>query len=232
MANLMIYGSGYSRPYMTDAAEVGSATAGNCFPSSVDFQVTAMKSGMASGASSLADMINIIARQAAGSISLLGLIGHAAAPPRTFGFSGRMTTSPPYVFLTPSGFLNAKTIWDNYSLITPLRSKFARDARIVLYACHTGADRSLLAPISNAFGVCADGFTNPVTWCFKWAQATSVIDPSTRGRVFVDAMGQYAAGLIKCDAFNTDATMLRPDVTSCACKTASTRPLLPEVTWE
>jgi hypothetical protein len=57
MANLMIYGSGYSRPYMTDAAEVGSATAGNWFPSSVDFQVTAMRSGMASGASSLADMI-------------------------------------------------------------------------------------------------------------------------------------------------------------------------------
>lgn len=81
---------------MTDAVEVGSATAGNWFPSSVDFQVTAMRSGMASGASSLADMINIIARQAAGSISLLGLIGHAADGPRTFGFSGRMTTSPPY----------------------------------------------------------------------------------------------------------------------------------------
>ena len=28
MANLVIYGSGYSRPYMTDAAEVGSATVG------------------------------------------------------------------------------------------------------------------------------------------------------------------------------------------------------------
>jgi len=40
----------------------------------------------------LADMINIIARQAAGSISLLGLIGHAADGPRTFGFSGRMTS--------------------------------------------------------------------------------------------------------------------------------------------
>ena len=53
MAKLMIYGRGYSRPYMTDAAEVGSATAGNWFPSSVDFQVTAMRSGMASGASSL-----------------------------------------------------------------------------------------------------------------------------------------------------------------------------------
>jgi hypothetical protein len=143
-----------------------------------------------------------------------------------------MTTSFPYVSLTPSGFLNAKAIWDNYSAITPLRSKFAKDARIVLYACHTGADKALLAPISNAFGVCVDGFANPVTWCFKWAQATQIIDPSTRGRVFVDSMGLYAARLVDCDAFNTDATMLRPDVTSCACKTASTRPLLPEVTWE
>ena len=73
----------------------------------MDFQPTAMKSGMAFGASSLADMISIIARQAAGSISLLGLIGHAAEGPRTFGFSGRITASPPGVVLTPSGFLNA-----------------------------------------------------------------------------------------------------------------------------
>ncbi len=232
MATLMIYGSGYSRPYANDAAEVASAAAQTWFPSSVDFQATAMRSGAAFGASSLSEMINIIARQPAGSISLLGLIGHAADSPRTFGFSGRMTTAPPFVFLTPSGFLNAKTIWDNYSLISPLRDKFAKDGRIVVYACHSGADKALLAPLSNAFGVCADGFTNPVTWCFKWAQATNIIDPSTRGRVFVDALGLYAARLIDCDAFNKDATMLRPDLTSCACKTASTRPLLPEVTWE
>jgi hypothetical protein len=217
---------------VNDAAEVASATANTWFPSSMDFQATAIRSGVASGASSLADMINIIARQPAGSISFLGLIGHAAEGPRTFGFAGRMTTSPPHVVLTPAGFLNAQTIWDNYSLITPLRSKFARDARIVLYACHTGADRSLLSPISNAFGVCVDGFTNPVTWCFKWAKATGIIDASSRGRVFVDAIGLYAARLIECDTFNTDATMLRPEVTSCACRTATTRPLLPEVTWE
>ena len=225
MAKLMIYGNGYSKPYGTDAAEVVSATAKSWYPSSIDFQATSMKSGTAEGASSLADMINIIARQPAGSISFLGIIGHAADGPRTFGFSGRMTMSPPYVVLTPSEFLNAQSIWDNYNLTTPLRSKFARDARIVLYAC-------ILAPISNAFGVCVDGFTNPITWCFKWAQATRIIDPGTRGRVFVDATGLYAARLIDCDTFNTDVTMLRPEVTSCACKTANTRPLQPGVTWE
>src|SRR5579871_4277794 len=78
MARLMIYGSGYAKPYANDGVEAGSATAGTWFPSSVDFQATAMKSGVASGASSLADLINIIAGQPAGSISLLGLIGHAA----------------------------------------------------------------------------------------------------------------------------------------------------------
>jgi hypothetical protein len=57
-------------------------------------------------------MVNIISAQAAGSISLLGLIE---------GFSGRITMSYPYISLTPNGFLNAKTIWDNYSFITPLR---------------------------------------------------------------------------------------------------------------
>jgi hypothetical protein len=233
---LMIYANGYPRPYLNDPAEDASASADTWLPSSVDFQATAANSGDPAGASTLADMLSIIARQPAGSISMLGLIGHAAAgvgpTPRTFGFSGQVTVTPPNAILHASGFLNADTIWHNYAAITALRSQFKPDARIVIYACHAGADKTLLNPISNAFGVCVDGFTDPVTWCFEWDLSSLRIDPRTRGRVFVDSAGLYAAKLVKCGAFNTDAKMLKPDVSSCIGKTSTTRPLLPSVTWE
>jgi hypothetical protein len=232
VAALMIYASGYHHPYPTDRAEIASANAGTWFPSSVDFRATAGKSGNAAGAASLADMLKIIGAQRAGSIAFLGLIGHGASRigmARTFGFSGRISVSPAQVVLTPSGFLNANTIWTNYDAIRALRGQFAADAKIVVYACDSGMDTTLLAPISNAFGVCAYGFKQQVTWCFN--HSAQRVSPGTRGRVFVDRSGLLGMGMIPCDGFSTDAKTLTPDVNSCIGKTSTTKPLLPDMSW-
>lgn len=77
---VMIFANGYPRPYTSDRAEIASATAKppTWFPASADFQQTATKSGDASGAVTLDEMLKAIEAKTAGSISLLGLVGHAA----------------------------------------------------------------------------------------------------------------------------------------------------------
>jgi hypothetical protein len=226
---LMIFANGYPRPYTSDRAEIASATAKppTWFPASVDFQQTATKSGDASGATTLDEMLKAIEAKPAASISLLGLVGHAAGGtggnPRTFGLSGQITVNPANVILTAKGFVNADTLAASQTRITSLRNRFTSDAHIVFYACNTGLDATLLDAISNAFGVCADGFSDEVLWCFKWATPSMVIN--SRGRVFYDKNGMYAAGLVDCDGFSADATSLTPDLTSCVgVKGKSTKP--------
>jgi hypothetical protein len=215
----MIFANGYPRPYTTDRAEIASATAKppTWFPASVDFQQTATKSGDAVGATTLDEMLKAIEAKPVGSISLLGLVGHAGGgtggKPRTFGLSGQITVDPANVILTGKGFVNAATLAASQTRITALRNRFKSDAHIVFYACNTGLDATLLDAVSIAFGVCADGFSDEVFWCFKWTTPRMVIN--SRGRVFYDKNGMYAAGLVDCDGFSTDATSLTTDLTSC-----------------
>jgi hypothetical protein len=215
----MIFANGYPRPYTSDGVEIASANAKppTWFPSSVDFQQTATKSGDAAGATTLDEMLKAIEAKPAGSVSLLGLIGHAAGGtggnPRTFGLSGQITVNPANVLLTAKGFVNATTLAASQARITSLRNRFTSDAHIVFYACNTGLDATLLDAISKAFGVCADGFSDEVLWCFKWTTPRRVIN--SRGRVYYDKNGMYAAGLVDCDGFSADATNLTPDLTSC-----------------
>jgi len=216
---LMIYASGYASPYVNDPQEVAYARAIPSIwaPSTVDFQATARRSGAPSGASSLADMLAVIASMAVGSIGMLGLIGHAADPrgviPRSFGFAGRIQTTFPYVSLAGAGLLNSTTLAAAGAAATSLHNRFAPSARIVLYACTTGADSTLLDPISKAFGVCVDGFSDELSWCFEWATPSLTIIPATRGKVFFDsAKLSVVSGRIPCAGYATSATMLKPDV--------------------
>lgn len=216
---LMIFANGYARPYTSDRAEIASAVAKppTWFPASVDFQQTATKSGDAVGATTLDEMLKAIEAKAAGSISLLGLVGHAAGGtggnPRTFGLSGQITVNPANVILTSKGFVNADTLTTSKTRITALRNRFTTDAHIVFYACNTGMDSTLLDAVSIAFGVCVDGFSDEVLWCFKWTTPRMVIN--SRGRVYYDKNGLYASGLVDCDGFTADATNLTTDLTSC-----------------
>jgi hypothetical protein len=219
MAPLMIFANGYPRPYTSERAEIASASAKppTWFPASVDFQNTATKSGDAAGATTLDEMLKAIEAKPAGSIKLLGLVGHAAGGtggnPRTFGLSGQITVNPANVILTSKGFVNANTLAASLTRITALRNRFTSDAHLVFYACNTGLDSTLLDAISNAFGVCADGFSDEVLWCFSWTTPGMAIN--SRGKVYYDKNGMYAAGLIGCDGFSSDATSLTPDLTSC-----------------
>ena len=220
---LMIYASGYPYPWASDAQEIAHAKANPSLwhPSSVDFRETAGRSGAPSGASSVADMLTIIGSMAVGSIGMLGLIGHAGDDPtgmvpRSFGFAGRVQGRSPYVTLSGSGLLNATTLTAAAAPAAAVRNRFAPNARIVLYACNTGADSTLLDPISRAFGVCVDGFSEELWWCFEWRTPALSIILGSRGKVFFDRLKlSVIHGPMSCYGYTHDATKLTPDLTSC-----------------
>ena len=209
----LIYAGAYKSPYGGDPAEIASATAKTWYPSTVDFAATIASSGGGSGASSFDDLIKWIAGQSKGSIAKLGLVGHASAS--VFGLSGDVTVSPMDVSFTPPGQISTTTIVAKLSSITAVRDRFASGAKIILYGCHAGVGTPLLTALSNAFGVCVEGFSDEIWWCIHWTGAK--ID--SRGRTWMDTAGLMAAGLLvpSClTTFDADITKLKPDKSDCS----------------
>ncbi len=209
----LIYAGAYKSPYGGDPAEIASATAKTWYPSTVDFAATIATSGGGSGASSFDDLIKWIGAQSKGSIAKLGLVGHASAS--VFGLSGDVTVSPMDVSFTPPGQISTTTIAAKLSSITAVRDRFASGAKITLYGCHAGVGTPLLAALSNAFGVCVEGFSDEIWWCIHWTGAK--ID--SRGRTWMDTSGLMGAGLLVPDClttFDADITKLKPDKSDCS----------------
>lgn len=98
----LVYSSGYPRPFHSDAAEVRCVEAQRSvcrwFPSSVDFAATAQRSGGGVGRATFATLLSFIESQSIGSITELGLIGHANPftfpPPRRPHCPGRKLGRP------------------------------------------------------------------------------------------------------------------------------------------
>jgi len=211
----LIYGSDYKSPYKTDDAETRSAEAKTWYPSTVDFAATASGSGGGTGAPSFDDLIKTIAAKGKGSISSLGIIGHATTD--LISLSGTITVNPMNVTFTGAGVIDSAGIKSRMSAITPVRDRFATGAKIILYGCHAGIGNSLLADLSSAFQVCVHGFSDEVWWCINWDMPARTIN--SRGRTWVDSAGLMAGGLLTPSClkdFNADIGQLKPDKKDCS----------------
>jgi hypothetical protein len=206
----LIFASGYASPYKDNPSETRSAEAGTWFPSSIDFRATVTNSGGGSGASTFDELLKLIEKEGQGTISSLGLIGHAGGD--NFGLGGKITVRPADVTFSTAGLIDATTISKNLKVIQSLKNRFTRDANITLFGCHTGVSTKLLDAISNALGIYVSGFSKEIIWCIDWSLPKRTI--TSRGKVFVDTNGQFAAGLVSCASFNKTVTSLKPDVKS------------------
>jgi len=223
----MAYADGYARPYKSDEAEIKNAEKGDWSPASVDFKESAANSGGGSGADTFAKLLTQIESKAVGSITELGLIGHANAT--NFGLSG--TVNGKAVWFTQPGLINADTIKANLSTIQGknLPTRFATNAKIILYGCNAGSGKDLMDAISQAFQVCVEGFKNEIDFCFKWKPAKAEKGKSRtiygRGRASYtppidltnpDPLAGLESAEKDCDKFATDLRTLKPDQKSCA----------------
>jgi Domain of unknown function (DUF4157) len=211
----LVYGSDYKSPYSDDATESRSSEAGNWYPSTVDFTATASSSGGGTGAPTFDDLIKTIAAKGKGSITSLGIIGHATTD--LISLSGTITVSPSNVTFTGGGVIDSTAITAKMADITAVRDRFAAGANIILYGCHAGIGNSLMAALSSAFQVCVQGFSDEVWWCISWNLPSRKI--TSRGRTYVDTSGMMAAGLVPKDCqstFNADIGQLKPDRKDCS----------------
>ncbi|MBO9392135.1 DUF4157 domain-containing protein [Caldilinea sp.] len=222
----MAYADGYARPYKSDEAEIKNAEKGNWSPASIDFKESAANSGGGSGADTFARLLTQIESKGVGSITELGLIGHANAT--NFGLSG--TVKGKDVWFTQPGLINADTIKANLSTIQGknLPGRFATNAKIILYGCNAGSGKDLMDAISQAFRVCVEGFKNEIDFCFKWKPAKAEKGKSRtiygRGRASYtppidltnpDPLAGLESAEKDCDKFATDLRTLKPDQKSC-----------------
>src|SRR5262245_37812312 len=154
MSDVVIWASGYPRPFHTDADEIKSSRAKTWSPSSRDFEVAARRSSkVALGAATLDEMLGHIAKQTAGSISRLGIIGHANGT--MFGLAGRIITDPKFgapdvLFTDP---IDAAMLTAKAQAISKVTDRFTPDATITLYGCNAGVTSEYLGNWMDAFQV-------------------------------------------------------------------------------
>lgn len=217
----LISSAGYPNRFANAEAEIGCAESppATCkwSPSSVDFAATATNSGGGTAIGTFSGLLDHIAAQAPGSITELGLIGHADSA--DFGLSGTITAHD--VFFSTPGLINDATITANLARIAGMRDRFGADAQIVLYGCNAGVGLGLLEALSRAFHVCVLGFSDEIFTCFIWApRERSAGHPrhiTHRGNVWTpvttDPLPPDRPAL--CKDWHTNVRELTPDRRSC-----------------
>jgi len=205
----LIIASGYTATYGGDAGEIAAANDNKWFPTTIDFRATAALSGGTGEASTFAAVIELIAKENPGSISDLGLVGHASNT--TFSMSGRVTSDPANVNFSKEGMIHPVSIKDNLAKITKVRDRFAKDGTITLYACDAGVGKDLMDALSDAFQVCVRGFSNEIFWCFTF-KGTKIM---SRGKTYYDANGLGVHPDCGSSSFQADIRTFSPDQKSC-----------------
>ena len=119
----LIISSGYPSPFrnITEELAASNADPSNWFPMTVDFRATAAHSGGAEEAASFQQLLDVIGKKKAGSISELGLIGHAS--PTSFALAGQAV--PGNIHFDPKGLIHPDTIKDNLDSIKAVRNRFS-----------------------------------------------------------------------------------------------------------
>jgi Domain of unknown function (DUF4157) len=212
----LVYGSGYKNRFASEAAEADGAAAKKWFPASADFAATAQLSGGGTGAKTFDELITTIGGKGAGTIKQLGIIGHANAD--AIALAGTIAAAS--VTGAANAMIDATTLTAKAVEVAKVKDRFAADGRITLFGCNSGASGALLAAISNAFGVCAEGFKDEITWCLKWTVPGKRI--VSRGKTAINPP------TMNCDTdFNDSVLTLTPDTKSCVGAPAQAAPRAP-----
>jgi hypothetical protein len=215
MAKVVIWASGFRWPYHTESEEIKSYLDGAWSPSSKDFKAAAERSGdVAFGAATIAELLKGLAKQKAGSITQLGIIGHSND--EEFGLAGDIiTTKPmaPNVTFKPTGAIDADVLKANSAAIARVNDRFADDATLTLFSCHAGSS-SFLVSWADAFNVqIVEGFAEEIQTNFSYS--SNKLHVTSRGRmVYVQGLELIAEPFksqILTTAMVTKVWALEPD---------------------
>lgn len=207
----MYYSSGYKQvAYGSAAAELEAAKAGKWHPGNADMAATASGSGGGEPIATVDALLTALESKGKGAITRLNLIGHSSSS--AFAFGG--TIKPDDVLFDANATIDADMLSKNAARITNIKDRFAEGAKIVLYGCNAGSALPLLEALSNAFGVCVQGFTTEVWWCIMPGKEKNTL---VRGRTWAEnPHDPLPAPRPDCAQFASDVTTLKPGRESCA----------------
>jgi hypothetical protein len=171
----------------------------------VDFAETARLSGGGTGAKTFDELLSAVSAKGAGSVKQLGIIAHANAD--AIALAGAITSNS--VSANADATIDSDMLTKRAADIAKVKDRFAADGRITLYGCNSGASGTPLAALSTAFGVCAEGFKDEITWCLRWRTPSKSI--VSRGKTAINPP------TMDCETdFNDSVLRLTPDTKSCA----------------
>jgi hypothetical protein len=178
----------FPNPWQDPAKELDQYNRKKWFPNTPDFLVVAGK-GSIQITSASDFLLKILSFK--GSISRLNFFSHGNV--NMVGMAGKTLVDGSDVGIGPNpedkweavthkslAILDPySTSWGNFgenssnsvkvgttrASLDAVRAKFASDAQIWVYACHTGANSFLLQQIANTFQVTVNGFSGAITYC-------------------------------------------------------------------
>jgi hypothetical protein len=174
----------WSNPNITEAEEVQELQAGRWMPQTDDF--VAIAGGTVPVAPTFGNLLGAILQQPDGGISRLNLFSHSNKSLVAFGgHIEKRSVGRADVFLNVNGTGDNMTAMDPTSManlsqagvtfqapkpiggkkdftVDDVRKKFAANASIVLYLCHSGQDTAFLKSIATFFRVKVIGFSDVV----------------------------------------------------------------------
>ncbi len=88
-----------------------------------------------------------------------------------------LTASVLQTWNAPSFFLTVPSKQHKRFTLKDVQARFTgRDARIVIYACHSGVDGLFLQEIADTFQVTVAGFKDVIAYCPKWSESPLAVD--------------------------------------------------------
>ena len=215
-ARHLLYADGYPRPahFRSDQREIQclQGVPAGCVwsPWNDDFAALAGGSGGGTPCGSFDALLAFIEAQPDWSIEELGLVGHANED--GLAFAG--TILPDNVDMLVASMVGpVETLEPNAARIERIRNRFARNARIYMFGCHTGSTMTLLNQVSAGFRVCVRGFTHPIRYRVQWNGNTV----TSRGEVGAGEAEEelHAIGLAAPAMYSSNVWSLQPDEESC-----------------
>ncbi|TWT13736.1 hypothetical protein [Reyranella sp. CPCC 100927] len=181
---LLIHASGYTvvPPWANDRQEISCTLDTKCggianchwSPANRDFAAAGVRSGGSTGAGTVKELLDVIAKQAVESIEELRILGHAND--KVFSLAGDVKRDDVY-FSNDQAWIGPFPAFESaIPQFKELQDRFTADAKIILMGCNAGSGNTdVMKVVSHAFLRTVQGFKNKIHFNFEWGPTGATV---------------------------------------------------------
>ncbi len=166
----------FPKPWSSDQEEINTLASGDWFPSTEDFGAAIKNSGAKGKSYNVigytSSFINFVFMQPKGSITQLNFMTHGSS--NSIGLKGTIEVGAVYFDeeleeAVLEGFKNNGILLESGKIApwSDVKARFAKDARITVYACKAALSGEFLQYLADIFGVTVQGFTKELLFTYS-----------------------------------------------------------------